>query len=78
MPGEQAHQFAGKTATDEAMRIGGSVVRHPIHVELNDIDREPQHDCRPDDDRDAEPDIHTLARRVVRAQAQAYHGPPLS
>jgi hypothetical protein len=71
--GHQAHQFTGEAATDEAERVVDGVVRHPIHVKRNDIDREAQHHRRPDRNPDRDADVQHGVGALTGLQAQVHH-----
>lgn len=71
--GHQADQFACETAPDEAERVVHGVVRHPVHVERNNVDRETQHGCRPDRNRYRDADVAQRARALTRFGAQVHH-----
>ena len=71
--GHQPDQFASEATTDEAERVVDGVIRHPIHVQRNDIDREAQHGRRPDRNRDRDADVQQWMRALTRLEAQVHH-----
>jgi len=71
--GGQADQLACQAPTDEAERVVDCVIRHPVDVEWNDVDREAQHGRRPDRNGNGDTDVEHRARTLVGFQAQIHH-----
>ena len=71
--GHQTDQFAGQATTDEAERVVDGVVRHPIHIERNNVDREAEHRRRPDRNRDRDADVKKGVRALTGFEAQVHH-----
>lgn len=71
--GDQPHQLTGEPAAHEAERVVDGVVRHPVHVERNDIDREAQYRRRPDRDCDRDADVQQRAGPRSCGKAQVHH-----
>lgn len=71
--GDEPHQFTGEPAAHEAERVVDGVVRHPVHVERNDIDREAQYGRRPDRNCDRDADVQQRAGPRSCGKAQVHH-----
>jgi len=71
--GDQTDQFTREAPPDEAEGVVDGVIRHPIHVERNDVDREAQHGGRPDRDGDGDADVQHRACTLGCFQAQVHH-----
>lgn len=71
--GDEPHQFTGEPAAHEAERVVDGVVRHPVHVERNDIDREAQYRRRPDRNCDGDADIQQRAGPLSRGKGEVHH-----
>jgi hypothetical protein len=73
MAGDEPHQFTGEAPAYEAERVVDGVVRHPIHVERNDIDCEAQYGRRPDRNGHGRADVQQRASPLTRGLTQDHH-----